>query len=189
MYICGSSTYLASLYRKVPALSLYTLCWPTAPPVSCSAGFRQDAPTSNTGCRQFPPLKDNLLPPSRQYCQHIGVHLCIRSSQVSDRPFCWQGMGHRSSKRRSNPQDRKSPKQLPAWSHSVSQGYAWIGRPKVLMHSFPYALFTPTGKAFVDAVPVAVALRQQSPGRATSCHPQDGLDIAPAIVLLSNVEV
>ena len=136
-----------------------------------------------------PPLTGNLPPPSRQCRQRIGVHFCIRSSQESDRPFCWQGMGHRSSKRRSNPQDRKSPKQLPAWSHSVSVGYAWIGRPKMLMHSFPYALFTPTGKAFVDVVPVSVVLRQQSPGGITSCHPQDGLDVLPAIVLPSNVEV
>ena len=60
---------------------------------------------------------------------------------------------------------------------------------KMLMHSFPYALITPAGKAFVDAVPVPVALRQQSPGGTASCHPQHSLDEASAIIIPSNVEV
>ena len=60
---------------------------------------------------------------------------------------------------------------------------------KMLMHSFPYTLFTPACEALIYAVPVTVVLRQQSPRSTTSCHPQDGLDVAPAIVLLSNVEV
>ena len=63
---------------------------------------------------------------------------------------------------------------------------------KMLMSAsggFPYTFITPTGKAFVDAVPLTVMLGQQSPGSATACNPQDGLQEAPAIAFLSNVEV
>ena len=60
---------------------------------------------------------------------------------------------------------------------------------KMLMHSFPYAIVTPAGKAFVDAIPVAVMLRKQSPWGATSCHPQYGFHKAPAFVFLPNVEI
>ena len=71
----------------------------------------------------------------------------------------------------------------------AAQGWARTTVLSMMMHSFPYALITPAGKAFVDAVPVPVALRQQSPGGTASCHPQHSLDEASAIIIPSNVEV
>jgi hypothetical protein len=60
---------------------------------------------------------------------------------------------------------------------------------EVLMHSFPKALLTPTGKALVDGVPVAVGFRQQAPLGAAAGHPEDGFDEASALGLVANVDV
>ena len=66
--------------------------------------------------------------------------------------------------------------------------HIWI-LDKMLMQTLPYTLFAPAGKAFVDAVPMAVVLGEQSPSRAATGHPQDRLHEVPAILLHSNVEV
>ena len=43
---------------------------------------------------------------------------------------------------------------------------------KVLMHLLPDPVVTPTGKAFVDAIPVTVLFWQQPPLRPTAGHPK-----------------
>ncbi len=60
---------------------------------------------------------------------------------------------------------------------------------KILMHLFPYAFITPSGEAFVDAVPVAIVLRKQSPRSTASCHPEYAFNEAAALGFLTNVEI
>ena len=60
---------------------------------------------------------------------------------------------------------------------------------EMLMHPLPDALFAPTGKTFVDAVPVAIAFGKQSPGCSATRHPQDGFHELSAILVPSHVKV
>ena len=60
---------------------------------------------------------------------------------------------------------------------------------KMLMHPFPDALVGPTGKSFVDAIPLAVLAGQQSPLGAAASHPKDGFDEQAAFSLLSSVDI
>ena len=60
---------------------------------------------------------------------------------------------------------------------------------KVVMHSVPDALLAPTDKPFVDGVPLAVLLWQQSPLGTASRDPQDAFDEAPALGFLPYVHV
>jgi hypothetical protein len=60
---------------------------------------------------------------------------------------------------------------------------------EVLMHSFPNTLFTPAGEPLVDAVPLTVLGRQQSPLGTASANPYDGFNEAAAFCFLSYVHV
>ncbi len=71
--------------------------------------------------------------------------------------------------------------------------HVWI-IDKVLMHSFPHALFAPAFKASVDAVPLPVLLsktlgteRHHSPLGTGSSLPEYGFDEATALGFLTNV--
>ena len=66
--------------------------------------------------------------------------------------------------------------------------HVWIMR-EMLMHSFPDPFIAPAGKAFIDAVPVAVVFWQQPPLGAAACHPEDGFDEASAISFLPDVKI
>jgi hypothetical protein len=57
----------------------------------------------------------------------------------------------------------------------------------MLMHIFPYLVLAPAGKAFVDAVPVALVFRKQAPLGSAAQDPQDGFDELPAVCLLTSV--
>ncbi|MDQ5827214.1 MAG: hypothetical protein M3441_23880 [Chloroflexota bacterium] len=54
-------------------------------------------------------------------------------------------------------------------------------------HALPHALLTPTGKACVDAMPVAVVGGQQAPLRSSAVNPAHGFQDAAAGCLRSNV--
>jgi len=58
---------------------------------------------------------------------------------------------------------------------------------EMLMHFFPHLMLTPARKAFVNAVPVTVAFRKQSPLGSTPQDPHYCLDELAAIYLLSSV--
>jgi hypothetical protein len=60
---------------------------------------------------------------------------------------------------------------------------------KMLVHPLPYTFLTPAGKALVDAVPVAITLRQQSPLGAAAANPQHCLYEASALGFLTYVHV
>ena len=57
------------------------------------------------------------------------------------------------------------------------------------MHPLPDAPRAPAGEAFVDTVPVAVALWEQPPLGAAATHPQHGIEKLTAVGFLSNVQV
>jgi hypothetical protein len=57
---------------------------------------------------------------------------------------------------------------------------------EVMMHSFPDALLAPAGKLFVDGVPIAVVLGQQSPRGTAAGHPEDGFDEASTLGLVTS---
>ena len=58
-----------------------------------------------------------------------------------------------------------------------------------LMKLLEDALPTPTREPFIDSVPVAVLLRQESPLCAAASDPQDGGEKLAAILLLSDISV
>ena len=60
---------------------------------------------------------------------------------------------------------------------------------KMLMHPLPDALVRPTGKSFVDAIPLAVLAGQQSPLCAAASHPKDSFDETLTVDLLSNIDI
>jgi hypothetical protein len=60
---------------------------------------------------------------------------------------------------------------------------------EVLMHPFPDSFVAPASKALVDAVPPAVALWQQSPGRTASRHPKHSFDEAATVRFPAHVQV
>ena len=60
---------------------------------------------------------------------------------------------------------------------------------EVLMHPFPDSFVAPASKALVDAVPPAVALRQQSPRRAASRHPKYRFDEEATVGLPAYIQV
>ena len=59
----------------------------------------------------------------------------------------------------------------------------------VLMQPFPDTPFRPTGKAPVDAVPLAVLGRQQPPLRTRSCHPEHRRNEPPTLRFVANVHI
>lgn len=65
--------------------------------------------------------------------------------------------------------------------------HVWIIH-EMLMHPFPDALIAPAGKAFIDAIPVAIGFWQQPPLGAAPCHPEDGFDEALASLLLPYID-
>ena len=60
---------------------------------------------------------------------------------------------------------------------------------EMLVHTLPYAAFTPSGEPFVDAVPVAVLGWKRPPLCAGSDNPQDRLDEPLTFGFLSDVHV
>jgi hypothetical protein len=56
----------------------------------------------------------------------------------------------------------------------------------MLMHIFPYLVVTPTGKAFVDAVPVTVLFGKQAPLGSAAQHPQDGFNELSAFSFIAS---
>jgi hypothetical protein len=58
---------------------------------------------------------------------------------------------------------------------------------KMLVHAIPDALVTPARKALVDAIPVAIFLRQQAPLSTAAGHPEYAFDKATAISFLAYV--
>ena len=60
---------------------------------------------------------------------------------------------------------------------------------EVLMHPFPDSSVAPARKALVDAVPVAIAIGKQSPGRAASGHPKHGFDEEATVRLPAHIQV
>lgn len=60
---------------------------------------------------------------------------------------------------------------------------------KVLQHRFPDAGITPASEAFVDAVPLAVLLRQHTPLRATAVQPENGLDKKAAFGFMTDIDI
>jgi hypothetical protein len=60
---------------------------------------------------------------------------------------------------------------------------------KMLAHPIPDAMVTPASNTLVDAIPVAVLLRQQAPVSTAPGYPEDGFDKAAAISLLAHVHV
>jgi len=64
----------------------------------------------------------------------------------------------------------------------------WISSAK-LMQLLEDACFGPTGKAFIDCIPVAVLFGQQSPLRAAARHPEDGREEATALPVSADVNL
>jgi hypothetical protein len=58
---------------------------------------------------------------------------------------------------------------------------------KMKMHLLPNASVTPTRKALVDAVPLAILRWQLAPLSTGAQYPVDGLKKAPALCLLSGI--
>ena len=52
-----------------------------------------------------------------------------------------------------------------------------------LMQLLEYASFSPTGKAFIDGIPIAIGFGQQAPLRAAASDPEDGRKEALALPL------
>jgi len=57
----------------------------------------------------------------------------------------------------------------------------------MLMHIFPYSVVAPTGKAFVDAVPLAEFLGKQPPLGSAAQDPQDGFDELSAFSIIAGI--
>lgn len=55
------------------------------------------------------------------------------------------------------------------------------------MHIFPYLMVAPTGKALVDAVPVAVFFGKQAPLGSAAQDPQDGFDELSAFNIIAGI--
>ena len=64
----------------------------------------------------------------------------------------------------------------------------WISGAK-LMQLLEDAGFCPTGKAFIDRIPVAILFREQSPLRTAARDPEDGRKEAATLPLSANVNL
>src|SRR5688500_7086896 len=64
----------------------------------------------------------------------------------------------------------------------------WISGAE-LMQLFKEAGVSPTGKAFIDRIPIAVFFGQQSPLRAGARNPKDGREEAAALPLRADVNL
>jgi hypothetical protein len=58
---------------------------------------------------------------------------------------------------------------------------------EMLMHIFPYLVFAPARKAFVNAVPVPLVFRKQSSLGPTAQDPQDSFHELPALCFLPSI--
>jgi hypothetical protein len=63
----------------------------------------------------------------------------------------------------------------------------WISGTK-LMQLLEDASFSPTGKALIDSIPVAVFFGKQPPLSATARNPEDGREEAPTLPLSADVK-
>jgi hypothetical protein len=66
--------------------------------------------------------------------------------------------------------------------------HVWI-TDKMLMHVFPDFVFAPSGKAFVDAIPLAVHFRQQAPLGPAASNPEHGFKEKTTVGFLSSVNL
>ena len=64
----------------------------------------------------------------------------------------------------------------------------WVSGAK-LMQLLKYASFSPTGKAFIDGIPIAVGFGQQAPLSARASDPEDGRKEALALPLGTNMYI
>lgn len=60
---------------------------------------------------------------------------------------------------------------------------------KILMHFVPDILISPASKPFVDAIPVAVLLRQQAPLGPAATDPEHAFDKSATLVFLTDINV
>ena len=60
---------------------------------------------------------------------------------------------------------------------------------KMLMHFVPNILISPAGKAFVDAIPVAVLVWQQPPLGAAAGDPEHAFDKTATLVFLADIDL
>ena len=58
-----------------------------------------------------------------------------------------------------------------------------------MMHFVPNILISPAGKPFVDTIPVAVLLWQQSPLGAAAADPEHTFDKTAALVCLTDINL
>ncbi len=58
---------------------------------------------------------------------------------------------------------------------------------EMLMHVFPDVVFAPAGKTLVDAVPLAILLRQQAPLGSAARDPQHGFQEKPTLGFLAGI--
>jgi hypothetical protein len=59
----------------------------------------------------------------------------------------------------------------------------------MLKESFPDASLRPSGEAFVDTVPQAVSVWQQTPLCAGTGYPQDGFEKVTAVLFGADIDV
>ena len=60
---------------------------------------------------------------------------------------------------------------------------------EVLVHTLPYSAFTPSGEAFVDAVPIAIFDWEHPPLRTSPSNPQYSINEPSTFGFLPNVQV
>lgn len=65
--------------------------------------------------------------------------------------------------------------------------HVWISY-KMLMHVFPDFGIAPTGKVFVDAIPLTVLFRQQAPLGPAASNPEHGFKEKTTVGILSRVD-
>ena len=58
---------------------------------------------------------------------------------------------------------------------------------KMLMHRFPNTVVTPTGKSFVDAVPITILLWQVPPLSACAANPENGFNKETTTFRFANI--
>lgn len=64
--------------------------------------------------------------------------------------------------------------------------HIWL-TAKVLEHVAPDAMFTPAGKAFIDAIPMPILRRQFAPLGAAATHPEHAFQEADTVAFLAYI--
>ena len=60
---------------------------------------------------------------------------------------------------------------------------------EILVHTLPYSAFTPSGEAFIDAVPIAIFDWEHPPLRTSPSNPQYSINEPSTLGFLPNVQV